>query len=333
MTRGLVVGKFYPPHRGHKHLIDTAAAQVDHLDVLLCWRDDQQIPGTVRTAWLREIHAQTHIRIHSVWDFGDDDNSDAWARCAVETIGYAPDLVFSSEDYGPRFAACLGARHVLVDRARHAVPISGTAVRRDPLAAWSFLDAPVRAWYAVRVAVVGAESTGTTTLARSLAEYYRTEWVPEFGRAYSAALVATGTAIESYQWRSDEFVHIAHRQLELEDAAARRCNRLLVCDTDALATTIWHERYMGFASDAVRTIAAGRSYALHILTDCDIPFEQDGLRDGEHKREWMTGRFRDELGARGGAWIVVRGPHTARMDTAVAAIERLLAARTDVAIR
>ena len=45
MTRGLVIGKFYPPHRGHKFLIDTALSQVDYLDVLVCVRAEQAIPG------------------------------------------------------------------------------------------------------------------------------------------------------------------------------------------------------------------------------------------------------------------------------------------------
>ena len=60
MTLGFVVGKFYPPHRGHKHLIDTARAQVDRLVVLVPHHPSQRIPGELRRDWLREIHIDHH---------------------------------------------------------------------------------------------------------------------------------------------------------------------------------------------------------------------------------------------------------------------------------
>ncbi|MFN8514048.1 MAG: adenylyltransferase/cytidyltransferase family protein [Chloroflexia bacterium] len=53
---GVVIGKFYPPHRGHRYLIDTAAARVDHLTVIVCGKPEQLLSGELRAAWLREIH-------------------------------------------------------------------------------------------------------------------------------------------------------------------------------------------------------------------------------------------------------------------------------------
>ena len=69
---------------------------------------------------------------------------------------------------------------------------------------------------------------------------------------------------------------IARRQQRDEDRAARRSGPVLVCDTDALATCIWQERYMGRSTGDVEAIAASRSYALSVLTSDDIPFVQDG---------------------------------------------------------
>src|SRR5881227_1635745 len=69
-----------------------------------------------------------------------------------------------------------------------------------------------------------------------------------------------------------EFVHIAREQCRREDEAARQANRLLFCDTDAFATTLWHERYVGRPSPAVAAIAAGCHPDLYMLTDVDIPF-------------------------------------------------------------
>ena len=115
-SRGLVIGKFYPPHRGHKFLIDTASAQVDHLTVVVCGKDSQAIPARLRAAWLREIHPQVEV-IEIVDTLGDDD-SPGWAAHTREFLGYTPDVVFTSEDYGDAYAHHLGCRHVLVDKAR-----------------------------------------------------------------------------------------------------------------------------------------------------------------------------------------------------------------------
>lgn len=95
--------------------------------------------------------------------------------------------------------------HILVDRDREAVPISGTLVRSNPLGCWDFLEPPVRAWYAKRICLVGAESTGKTTLAQMLAERYQTVWVPEYGREYSERKLAEdGELIR--EWMHDTFV-------------------------------------------------------------------------------------------------------------------------------
>jgi len=90
---------------------------------------------------------------------------------------------------------------------------------------------------------------------------------------------------------------------------------VLVCDTDALATCLWQERYMGRSTGAVERIAASRTYALSVLTSDDIPFVQDGLRDGEHLRGWMTERFRSRLRP---PWIEVRGTVDERVDQVLA---------------
>jgi nicotinamide riboside kinase len=75
----------------------------------------------------------------------------------------------------------------------------------------------------------------------------------------------------------------------------------------------------------VRQLAAGRRYALYVLTGDDIPFVQDGTRDGEHIRGWMTQRFREVLAARDEPWIEARGTREDRLAAATARIDELLA--------
>jgi NadR type nicotinamide-nucleotide adenylyltransferase len=317
--RGVVIGKFYPPHRGHKHLIDYARARVDQLTVILCQRPEEDPHGNLRAAWLREIHPDADIL--PIDDVLGPDDSEGWARYTIQLLGAAPDVVFSSEEYGPRWAGFMGCEHVLVDHARSAVPISGTLVRQDPLGCWEFLEPPVRAHYAKRVILIGAESTGKTTLAEALARHYNTVWVPEYGRDYAAEKMA---GPDADTWRSEEFLHIARTQCAWEDRAARDCNRLLVCDTDAFATSIWHRRYTGERSSEVEALVESRRPPhLYLLTDIHTPFVQDGTRDGEHIREWMHGVFVEALEARSLPYVLVTGNPEQRLDLAARHIETL----------
>ena len=331
---GLIVSKFYPPHAGHHFLIDTAASMCDRLTVVLAASAQESIPAELRAAWLEERHPGVTI----AWGYDehpvDYDDPQIWdAHMAVfRSLCPEPvDAVFSSEPYGAELARRFGAAEVAVDIERSTVPVSGTAVRADPRAHWGQLEPPVRAWLVKRVAIVGAESTGTTTLARDLAAHYDTAWVPEYGRTLTEERIAAGTPVEDIQWTDADFVMIARRQQRDEDAAARASGPVLICDTDALATCIWQERYLGRSTDDVEAIAASRSYALTILTDDDTPFEQDGARDGEHLRHWMTERFAHRLGERGGVSLCVSGSRAERLAAAVSAIDAILDAGWDLA--
>lgn len=314
---GVVIGKFYPPHRGHKLLIDTACSQCNRVVVILCERPTDTIPGNLRRAWLQEIHPAADVLL--IDDRYDENDSQIWAENTVRWIGRAPDAVFTSEDYGDRYARLMGARHVSVDKPRTSVPISGTAIRTDPYANWEFLEPPVRAWFVKRVCVLGAESTGTTTLAKALAEELNTTWVEEFGREYSELKLARNETI----WRPDEFTMIAQEQQRREGSAARKANRILICDTNAFATTLWHRRYVGSNSRAVDQIAKGVRCDLYLLTGEEIPFVQDGLRDGEHIRPQMHTWFQEALAKQHTPWHLLRGSPEDRLRTALELIRNL----------
>lgn len=322
-ARGLVIGKFWPPHRGHAYLIEEALAGCRELTVAVCDHPAQSPPpATLRAAWLREMFPAARVVL--VRDLERDDDSQAWADYVPRCLGWTPDVVFSSEPYGPVFARLMGAAHRSVDPERTLIPCSGTQVRACPSSAWDFLTPPARAWYVVRICALGAESTGTTTLARDLAEHLETAWVPEYGRDYWVEKMERG----HLDWSSDEFLHIAREQARREDTLAREARRILVCDTDAFTTTVWHERYVGTPHPEVENLAEqrrapGTAISLYLLTPPDVPFEQDGTRDGEHIRDWMQQRFIERLEATSRPWIQVSGSRLERVEQAVRAIRRL----------
>jgi HTH-type transcriptional regulator, transcriptional repressor of NAD biosynthesis genes len=337
----LVLGKFYPPHNGHHHLIETAAARSERTTVTVLAASTEHIPLEHRVRWLRETHTAPGIRI--IGDLDDHpmdfDSDEIWslhveltkavlARRAIADgePGKAPvDVVFSSEKYGDELARRLGAQHVLVDLDRVTHAISGTAVRTDPMANWHHLAPATQRGLGWKVVVVGAESTGTTTLSKQLADHFGAPWIPEYGREHTELKLQSARAfnpdatVDSLVWTQGDFEDVAHeqdRRIKAETAP------LVVADNDAFAATVWGERYLGFRPN----VFTGAPPDLYLLTDhVGVPFEQDGWRDGEHLREWMTGLFERELARRGVPWLKVTEN---RFATAVTAVEHLM--RQDV---
>jgi NadR type nicotinamide-nucleotide adenylyltransferase len=319
-AHGLVLGKFYPLHAGHSALIRRALVECDRVTVEVLGSVVESIPLEVRAAWLREEHPTA--RVAAAWDEAevDYDSPAVWDEHmqVIEGLLDAPvDAVFTSDPYGAELARRLDAEWVQVDPDRVATPVSGRAIRSDVAGHWHLLPASVRSWFVQRIVLLGAESTGTTTLAEMLAAELGTEWIPEYGREHTITREGGLAA----PWRDDEFEIIADRQVEAERAAARIAPRdFVICDTDMLATVLWFERYQGRWPVELHARALAHPPLLYLLTGDEIPFVQDGLRDGEHLRHDMQQRFRDVLSAQTVPWIEVHGTPQERLEQSAAAV-------------
>jgi len=172
-----------------------------------------------------------------------------------------------------------------------------------------------------RVCIVGAESTGKTTLAAALAEHYRTVWVPEYGAPYHHV----GRGDPHRPWTPDEFEHIARIREWLEEFLAGYANRVLFCDTDTFVTAVFHEVYLGAPNEALEAEGRSRRYALYLLCDIDTPFHRDklGLRREDARRR-MHARYADYVRSTGAPWLELTGPHEERIRAATAAVGGLL---------
>lgn len=169
----------------------------------------------------------------------------------------------------------------------------------------------------LRVAILGAESTGKTTLAAALADAYQTVWVPEYGRAYTERR-------SDGPWTTEEFRHIARVQAWHEDVSAQRARDLLFCDTDILTTAIFHELYLGRRAPDIEAMARVRHYDLTLLLS-PFDFVQDGYRHDPEAQHWMHARLEEALRHR----MVARldGPPAARLSVAVLRINLLTGMR------
>jgi HTH-type transcriptional regulator, transcriptional repressor of NAD biosynthesis genes len=143
----LIVGKFAPLHAGHQFLIETALKESRAVTVLVYSNPDfPTMPQQVRAGWVRSLYptVQTLEPDDPPPDRADDDTHRAYVRDFLASRGVVVDVVYTSEDYGDGFAASLGVRHRLIDRARSAFPVSGSMIRADIPGNAAFLAAPVR---------------------------------------------------------------------------------------------------------------------------------------------------------------------------------------------
>lgn len=343
---GLLIGKFYPPHRGHHQAIRAAASQCRRFTVLVMASAVESIRLADRVAWLRAEHqGESRIRFLGVRSDAplDVTNPQVWAahvaliRAALRTAGDVGDVdaLFSGEEYGTELARWLGAREVRIPRTA----CSGSAVRHDLAGRWTDLAPATRAGLAIRVVLVGAESTGTTTLAGLLARHYRakggpwadTRCVEEYGREYTRLKVERDAQahLNDLVWTAAEFDEIAAEQTSREQDAAAAGAPVLICDTDAFATAIWERRYLGSAARVGQQWTRVPPRAVYLVTDHQgVPWHDDGLREGDlDVREAMTGWFVDALTSAGHSWVLLTGSPAERLDIAIRTVDPLLAHR------
>ncbi|MGZ5200209.1 MAG: AAA family ATPase [Telluria sp.] len=158
----------------------------------------------------------------------------------------------------------------------------------------------------MRVAIMGAESTGKSTLAEALAMYYDTVWVPEYLREF----VETHGRVPH---EADQY-GIALAQRAREDAAADAARRFLFCDTTPLMTAVYSEHYWGRVDAQLATLATQHDYAFTLVSAPDLPWEPDGLqRDSDEVRHAVHRLLVAALEQRGIPFILVRGGLAARL--------------------
>jgi HTH-type transcriptional repressor of NAD biosynthesis genes len=149
-----------------------------------------------------------------------------------------------------------------------------------------------------RIALLGGESSGKTTLARALAETLATTWVPEYGRQRWEELRITLSV--------DELVAVARRQIALEEAALAQASHWLVCDTTPL-TTLQYCLHDHHQAPAELQALARRPYALSVVCQPDFDFVQDGCRRDDGFRRQQHAWTLERLARQGVEPLIVGG--------------------------
>lgn len=323
MTRGLVLGKFAPLHRGHQSLIEHALRQTDET-VVLVYDSPQvtRIPLAVRAGWVRTLYPQAVVieGRDAPSEAGNDPRIMRLQEDYIRRVVPGPIThFFSSEWYGEHVSRSLNAVDVRVDGERTHFPVSGTAVRRDPRGCRAWIDPLVYRDLSRWVVVLGAESTGKSTLAAALAQAFATVHVEEVGREFWARHHDVSGRLSP-----SRLVQLAREHRLAEEEAAQRANHLLFVDTDATITRLYARWYhAGSVEPALEKMAQActRRYHMAVLCGDDFPYVEDGTRAGAVRRGEAQALIRAELMLSGRDWIEVTGDPSARVAAVRRAIE------------
>ncbi len=167
------------------------------------------------------------------------------------------------------------------------------------------------------IAIVGAESTGKTTLVGELATALRAEghavaMVSEYLREFCNTHGRTPLIHEQ--------AHIAREQTR-RIADASQSHDIVVADTTALMIAVYSDKVFGDRSLYAEAEAFQRGYAITLLTALDLPWQADGLqRDGPQVREPVTALVRASLARAAVPYSVIGGSGVARLESALAAV-------------
>ncbi|RYG53911.1 MAG: ATPase [Chitinophagaceae bacterium] len=172
-----------------------------------------------------------------------------------------------------------------------------------------------------KVVVIGPESTGKSDLCHALALHFNTHFVPEYAREY---LLTNGIA-----YSQKDLLKIAEGQLELEEKITQTCLReqkpVIFIDTDMQVIKTWSEFVFNSCDTKILELIAARYYDLYLLTNTDLPWQKDELREyPDHEtRLKLFHHYRDALVNQAAPWAEVSGTGPERIKIAVEAVDKM----------
>lgn len=270
-----------PPHKGHELMIQFGLNMCTNMHVLVSGTSNDEPYPSQRAKWLEDTFP--HANIKWEWDIiGEptyDDLGvgiepwfwDAWTRNIQIHFG-AIDAVFSNDAYGKRLAQELNADWVPIDPDRSVVNISATQIRKDIRYNYEFINDNAKKFYQKKVAIVGPESTGKSSMAKYLSKVFNADLVPEYGRTISET---NGVFLTE-----KDFLTILIGHQTLIDAST---GPLVIVDTESYTTKLFADFYLGISKTrdlnfALHNQNYADDYDLYIVLAPTTPWINDGTR-------------------------------------------------------
>ncbi len=167
-----------------------------------------------------------------------------------------------------------------------------------------------------QIVLIGSESVGKTSLASYLAAEYNTEFLPEYARGYIEGLDRTYTY--------DDVVHIAKKQIELENEILEKENEILFLDTDMIITKVWFQEVFGKVPTFVENHIRNHTKDFYLLLDNELPWIRDAVREnGGENRTKLFRIYKKELEKYNFKYEIIQGQGRDRYIQAKRIVEKL----------
>jgi HTH-type transcriptional repressor of NAD biosynthesis genes len=324
MTKAFVFGKFLPFHKGHEAMISFALTQCDFLSVLVCHDNSEDIPGEIRKSWIAETFADTpnlevivlqyDSRLLPNTSQTSSSVSETWS---VEFKKLFPDysLLVTSEPYGELVAGFMGIRHIPFDMEKRQYPISASTIRNDLFANWHNLPNAVKPHFALKVVILGTESTGKTTLTELLARHYNCNFVTEAGRDIIA---------DSTNFTFDDLQLVATEHAKRITEAILGDRPLVIIDTNIHITQSYARFAFNKSLPVDDTIYDINHADLYLYLNNDVPYYQDGTRLNKVDRDLLDQSHREVLAEYHVNSVEISGGWQSRFEKAVSEVSKLI---------
>lgn len=322
MVKAFVFGKFLPFHKGHEAMIHFALTKCDLLTVLVCCSDKEKIPNRVRKNWIEksfEVYKNIEVKSFNYLEselpntsVSSQEVSKIWSE-KFKALFPDYDLVITSEEYGDFVAAFMGIKHIAFDIPKKIFAVSATNIRKDLFANWKYLPDSVKSSFAVKVVILGTESTGKTTLTENLAEYYDCSSVKEAGRDLIA---------NSNSFTFDDLHFVATEHTKRIEKAVFGESPLIIIDTDIHITKSYSKFVFG---KALKTKDSTYEADLYLYLNKDVEYIQDGTRLSETDRNLLDTSHREILMQHKIDFAEITGNWEQRFEKAKEHIDRLVA--------
>jgi len=166
-----------------------------------------------------------------------------------------------------------------------------------------------------KIVVLGAESTGKSTLCESLAQHYQTVFVPEYARTYFNIHDINHYSIKDLET-------IAKAQIELEEDYVKKANKLLFCDTSLITIKIWAIHRFNQIPEFLKNNIKSTDYHMYLITNNDVPWLVDNQRKNEVSRDHLFKWNQYEMQKLGVNYHIVKGLGKNRLQYAIDLIEK-----------